>query len=521
MTMWKSDSAELVLRRQWAEQLGGEQSVAKHHARGSLTIRERISGLLDEKSFKEIGKLTGEGKYQDSGVSEVTPAPYVMGLGEIDGRPVAVGGEDFTVRAGTSWRGDRRKGGQGGFIEDMAARYCIPLVNLIDGAGGSVASLRKRGHAVFPGVDGFERSVELMAKVPVVSAVMGVAAGGPAGRAVLSHWSVMVKDTSQVFAAGPPVVERSLGLKLTREELGGAAIAADKAGTIDNVAKNEEECLELIRRFLSYMPTNVWQLPPELPVTDPIDREEEALNTIVPKDRRKPYDMRRIIAGIFDKDSLFEIQPSYGRGVLTFLTRLGGKSVGVIANNPMFYGGAMDSRAARKQTHFIELCDTFHIPLVFLVDLPGFLVGPQAEEAGTLRDGMRAVYVAMQATVPIITLVVRKCYGMAGMGACDKAGLNFKIGWPSAEIGNLPVEGGAYAAFKREIESAADPKAREKEIEEELKLLTSPFKMAETFAIEEIIEPRETRAYLHRILEAARVGMSTQLGLKSRPGVRP
>jgi len=521
MTAWQSEATELNLRRQWAGEQGGPEAIAKHHGRGSLTVRERIDGLLDARSFQEIGRLTGEGSYRDGGVAHVTPAPYVMGLGEIDGRPVAVGGEDFTIRGGTSWRGDRRKGGQGGFVEDMAAKYCIPLVNLVDGAGGSVASIRKRGHAVFPGVDGFERSVELMAKVPVVSAVMGVAAGGPAGRAVLSHWSVMVKGTSQVFAAGPPVVERSLGLKLSREELGGAGIASDTAGTIDNVVATERECLALIRRFLSYMPTNVWSLPPNLPATDPIDRADRDLAGIVPKDRRKPYDMKRIMAGIFDRDSLFEIQPIFGRGVFTCLARLGGKPVGVVANNPMVYGGAMDARAARKQTHFVELCDTFHIPLVFLVDLPGFLVGPGAEGAGTLRDGMRAVYVAMQATVPIVTLVVRKCYGMAGMGACDKAGLNFKIGWPSAEIGNLPVEGGVYAAFRREIESSDDPKAREQAIEAELRLLSSPYKMAEAFAIEEIIEPHETRAYLHRILEAARIGMGATLGPKPRYGVRP
>lgn len=521
MTVWMEEISELHQRRSWADLQGGKEAVAKHHSKGLLTIRERLQGLLDVGSFREIGRLTGSGVYDGLSVKGVVPAPYVMGLGQIDGRPVAVGGEDFTIRGGTSWRGDRRKGGQGGFIEDLAKQYRIPLVNLIDGAGGSVASIRKRGHAVFPGVDGFERSVELMSEVPVVAAVMGVAAGGPAGRAVLSHWSVMVKGTSQVFAAGPPVVERSLGLKLSREELGGAHIAVDKAGTIDNTASSEEEALHMIKRFLSYMPTNVWSLPPNISCSDPIDRADENLADIIPKDRRKPYNMKRIVAGVFDKDSLFEIQPTFGRGVLTFLARLGGKPVGVIANNPMVYGGAMDSKAAKKQTRFVELCDTFHIPLVFLVDLPGFLVGPGAEEAGTLRDGMRAVYVAMQASVPIVTLVVRKCYGMAGMGACDKAGLNFKLGWPSAEIGNLPVEGGVMAAFRREIEAADDPKLKEAQLESELKALSSPYRMAEAFAIEEIIDPRETRGYIFRILEAARVGMATRSGPKPRYGVRP
>ena len=218
---WEAEIEELRLRRAEASKLGGAEAVAKHHGQGRLTIRERIDGLVDAGSFQEVGGLTGQGRYDDGKLASVTPAPYVMGLAAIDGRPVAVGGEDFTVRGGTSWSGDRKKGGQGGFIEDLAASYRIPLVNLIDGSGGSVTSINRRGHAVFPGVHGFERSVELLGKVPVVSAVLGTAAGGPAGRAILSHWSVMVEGTSQVFAAGPPVVERSLGQKISKEDLGG------------------------------------------------------------------------------------------------------------------------------------------------------------------------------------------------------------------------------------------------------------------------------------------------------------
>jgi len=486
-----------------------------------MTIRGRIDALLDVGSFQEVGKLTGSGVYADGKVQSVLPAPYVMGLGRLRGRPVAIGGEDFTVRGGTSWGGDRRKGGQGGFIEDLAANYRIPLVNLIDGSGGSVASIRKRGHAAFPGVHGFERSVELMGIVPVVSAVMGVAAGGPAGRAILAHWSVMVKGQSQVFAAGPPIVQRAMGMTVTREELGGSHIAVDRAGTIDNAVASEAEALRAIGDFLSYLPQNVWQVPPCIASDDPVDRAEEELASIIPGDRRKPYDMRRILKLVFDRGSLFEIQPTWGKGVITSFARLGGRPVGVVANNPMCYGGAMDARAARKQSHFVELCDTFHLPIVYLVDQPGFLVGAGAESAGTLREGMRAVYVGMQATVPAFTLVVRKCYGMAGMAACDKAGINFKIAWPSAEIGNLPVQGGARAAFRREIEQAPDPAAREAELEAELQALTSPFRMAEAFAVEDVIDPRETRAYLARFIETAYSTLLTRTGPKPRYGVRP
>ncbi|HVO87833.1 MAG TPA: carboxyl transferase domain-containing protein [Casimicrobiaceae bacterium] len=519
---WSPEVDELRLRRTEAERLGGKEAVAKHHDRGRLTIRERIAGLVDADSFQEVGKLTGKGHYDAHGhLTSVSPAPYVMGLAKIDGRPIALGGEDFTVRGGTSWSGDRKKGGQGGFIEDLAAQYRIPLVNLIDGAGGSVTSIQRRGHAVFPGVHGFERSVELMGSVPVVSAVMGTAAGGPAGRAILSHWTVMVKDSAQVFAAGPPVVERSLGQKISKEELGGAQLAVDVAGTIDNVAADETACFAMIRRFLSYMPQNVWELPPVVRTDDPPDRCEDELLRIVPRERRKPYNMRRLVELIVDRGSLFEIQPTFGKAVITALARLEGQVVGIIANNPMIYGGAIDVRGARKQTHFIELCDCFHIPLVFLVDVPGFMVGKDAEAAATLREGMRSVYVALQASVPMYTVVIRKCYGMAGMGATDKNGLDFKIAWPSAEWGSLPIEGGVAAAFRREIEQHANPKAREAEIEAELRAVASPFRTAEAFGVEDIIDPRETRPYLCRFLAAAQGRLRTSLGPKPKYGVRP
>lgn len=518
---WDEELQELQRRHQFAENMGGPDAVARQHDAGRLTIRERITHLADQESFQEVGKLTGQGQYVDGKLQGVIPAPYVMGLAQIAGRPVAIGGEDFTIRGGSSWSGDRKKGGQGGFVEDLALNYRIPLVNLIDGAGGSVTSHKRRGHAVFPGVHGFETSVELMGVVPVVSAVLGTAAGGPAGRAILSHWSVMTKDTSQIFAAGPPVVERSLGQKISKEELGGHKAAADVAGLVHNVAADEAECFAMIRRYLSYMPNNVWEMPPVVDTEDMPGRREEGLATIVPKDRRKPYNMRKLVQMVVDKDSVFEIQPTYGKAVITSLARMNGKVVGIIANNPMIYGGALDLKSSRKQTHFIELCDTFHIPLIFLVDVPGFMVGQDAELAGTLREGMRSVYVAMQATVPILTVVIRKCYGMAGMAATDKNGIGLKLAWPSAEWGSLPVEGGVAAAYKREIAAAADPKQRERELEAELRELTSPFRTAEAFGVEDIIDPRDTRRYLCRFIDAAQGKLRTTLGPKMRIGVLP
>jgi acetyl-CoA carboxylase carboxyltransferase component len=518
---WQAEADEIARRRAFADQLGGPAMIARQHDAGRMTIRERVAGLVDQGSFQEVGRLTGSAKYAEGALQSVTPAPYIMGLAQIDGRDVAIGGEDFTVRGGTSWGSSRRKGGQGGLVEDLAHNYRIPLVNLIDGSGGSVTSAERRGYSVLPGIHGFEQSVRLLGEVPVASGVMGTAAGGPAGRAILSHFTVMVKNTSQVFAAGPPVVKRSLGQQITKEDLGGSKIAVDLAGTIDNVAETEEAAFSQIRRFLSYMPQNVWELPPTVACSDPAGRADEELLSIVPRERRKPYNMRRLMSLVADKDSLFEIQPSFGRALITSLGRMDGQVVGIIANNPMIYGGAMDGAAARKQIHFIDLCDCFHIPIVFLVDVPGFMVGLQAEQAATLRDGMRAVHAAMQATVPILTVIIRKCYGMAGMATCDKNGLDLKVAWPSAEWGSLPIEGGVAAAFRREIEQSPDPAAREKELEAELREYASPFRTAEAFAIEDIIDPRETRPFLCRFLNAARGRLATGLGPKPKYGVRP
>lgn len=514
--------AELERRRAFAAEMGGPDNIARQHAAGRLTVRERIARITDPESFREIGSIAGTGTYNAAlELEKLTPATYVAGTARIDGRSVAIGGEDFTVRGGTSFGAQRRKGGQGGYIEDLAHHYKMPLVNLVDGAGGTVTSAKRRGFAVFPGVDGFERSVELLGEVPVASAVLGTAAGGPAGRAILSHFSVMVQDTSQIFAAGPPVVKRSLGQTISKEELGGPAVAVNKAGSIHNIAESEDDAFAQIRRFLSFMPQNVWQLPPGLACDDPADRCDDALLDIVPEQRTRPYDMRKLLTMIIDRDSAFEIRPTYGRAVITTLARLGGRPVGIIANNPKIYGGAMDAATARKQIHFMELCDTFHIPLVFLVDVPGFMVGLKAEQDGTLREGMRAVYVAGQLKVPTLTVVIRKCYGMAGMATCNKNDIDLKLAWPTAEWGSLPVEGGVAAAFRRDIEAADDPKAREQELEAELRVYASPFRTAEALGVEEIIDPRETRPILCEYIALAEDRLRIGLGPRNRAGVAP
>jgi len=513
---------ELAFRRDQAVQMGGEAAIERQHAAGRLTVRERIGLLADDGVFQEWGGLAGAGDYDENErLRSVTPAPYVGGISKIGGRSVVVGGEDFTVRGGTTFSATRRKGGQGGLIEDIAYHYRLPLVNLIDGAGGTVGSLEKRKHTVFPGVHGFERSASLLGRVPVVSAVLGTAAGGPAGRAILSHFSIMVRGTSQIFAAGPPVVKRSLGQTIDKDDLGGAKVAVDTAGTIHNAADSEEEALEQIRRFLSFMPQNVWELPPAADCSDPVDRCDDKLASIVPEKRTQAYDMKALIRSVVDEGSGFEIQPTHGKVVITTLARLNGYPVGIVANNPMVYGGAVDAKAARKQVRFMQLCDTFHIPLVFFVDVPGFMVGLSAEQSGTLMEGMRAVHAAAQLGVPTVTLVIRKCYGMAGMATCNKNDIDLKIAWPSGEWGSLPIEGGVAAAYRREISAAENPAEKEKEIEARLRPYASPFRTAEAFAVEEIIDPRETRPTLCSLIELAQTRLKLDLGPRSAMAFMP
>ncbi|MBX3666396.1 MAG: propionyl-CoA carboxylase [Burkholderiales bacterium] len=520
---WLPEIEELHRRRALAEDCGGPEAVAKHHAQGKLTVRERIAALIDPGSFREVGKLAGKASYDAEGrLTAFEPAPYVMGIARIDGRPVAIGGEDYTIRAGTGFGSDRRKGGQGGFIEDLAYEYRMPLVNLIDGTGGTVNTARRKGYTVVPGYgqDGMERSVDLLGIVPVVSAVMGTTAGGPSMRAILSHWSIMVKGSGQIFAAGPPVVERAFGQRLHKDELGGTRVAVDTAGTIDNVAESEQDCFEQIRRFLSYMPQNVWELPPVVDSGDPVDRCEDALASIVPRSGRQAYNMKKLIGMIVDRGSFFEIQPTFGRAVITGFARMNGKVVGIVASNPMV-GGIVDYKAARKQGHFTELCDMFNIPIILFADVPGLMVGVESESDAILREGVRARFIGFQVSVPVFSVLIRKCYGVAGGGFTDRGGLNFKIAWPSAEWGSLPVEGGVKAAYRREIESAPDPAAREKELEAELKRLASPFRTAEAFAVEDIIDPRETRPYLCQFIDALQGRLRSQLGPKFKSGVRP
>jgi methylmalonyl-CoA decarboxylase subunit alpha len=515
---WSDDVEQIRRRRTTAMRMGGPERVERQHLAGRLTVRERIEGLVDPGSFLEFGTLAGTTTYEDGQLANFIPEGYVAGLATISGRDIALGGEDFTIRGG-SGKGDSGMRNKRDLAFAMAKEYRVPMIQLLDGAGASIATVEAIGRSYMPNSKDWTDPLELLGQVPMVGAILGAVAGGIAAYTLLTHWTCMVEG-AEIFAAGPPIVKRALGVEVTKQELGGARVAL-RSGIADNDATDEPACFDLVRLFLSYLPQNVWELPPFEEPDDRPDRREERLLDIVPRQSKQGYDMRELVRLVVDRGSLFELKPYYGRCVITALARLNGHVVGILANDPLYQAGALDAAGADKMAHFLELCDTFHIPVVHFVDVPGFMIGPDAEAAGTLRAGMRALWVAHQITVPSIAVHVRRCYGMAGVVTSTPARVGLRLGWPSGEWGSLPVEGGVEAAYSRLIDQSDDPELTRRDIEARLRMMKSVFPIAEAFAIEDLIDPRETRPLLVRYLEAAIPRQMHDLGPKPRYGVRP
>ncbi len=514
---WDKTLDDLARRREAARAQGGPEGVAAHHAKGRLTIRERIDLLVDPGGFLEQGRTAGEGIYDENGtLVDFTPANYVVGIGRIDGRPVVVGGEDFTLKGGSPNAAGLRKSI---YAEHLALQARLPLVRLLEGGGGSVRGAGGKNRPAGDSVTAEPRFLSIaqaFSTVPVASAALGPVAGFPAARLAASHFSVMTR-TASVMVAGPAVVERALGARPTKEELGGADIHG-KSGVVDAVAADEEEAITQIRRFLSYMPSNVWEQPPVIDTQDPEDRLEEALRDMVPEDRRRAYDMRKMAGLIFDLGSLFEFGRTYGRGLITMLARLKGRPVGILANDCRYYAGAMTADGAQKTRRFVDLCNQFGLPIISLVDEPGFMIGPEAERLATIRHGTAAVLATVQSRVPWASVIVRKAFGVAAAAHFGPGA--YVLAWPSAEMGALPLEGGVAIAFGREIAAADDPDTKRKELEDMLAEGLSPLPRAETFSIHEVIDPVETRPMLCAWLDwAARPG-NGGLG-PYLPGPRP
>ena len=496
---WHDEIAEIKRRRALAKQQGGADSVERHHRKGRLTIRERIDSLLDKDSFDEIGQSSGVPEFNDKGqLSDLQPANFVLGIGAVNTRKVIVGGEDFTLKGGSPNPAGLRKSV---YAEQLALQYKIPLIRLHEGGGGSVGgtgqdkSHRPIGEPVFA-VSRFLPLAQTLGVVPVATAALGPVAGLPASRLVASHFSVMTENAA-VLIAGPQVVKRALGYDLTKEELGGPQVHL-KSGVIDNLAVDEHDAMQQIRRFLSYLPDNAWQRPKKIDCHDPVDRCDDALAHIVPKNRRQPFQMREIIEHVVDQtsegSSFFEMRRKFGPSLITGLARLNGHSVGVIGNDCLFYAGAMTAAAAQKLRRFVDFCNSFHLPVLSFVDEPGFMIGPDSEASGTIRLGTEAISAVLQSRVPWASVHVLKAFGVAAQAHFGPQG--YVLSWPSAASGALPIEGGVAVAFAREIAAAKDPAARQAELENMLAASQSPFPRAEGFSVHDIIDPRETRPKL-------------------------
>ncbi|WP_219416505.1 acyl-CoA carboxylase subunit beta [Pseudonocardia nigra] len=502
--------AELERRRKLALRMGGPEGIARQHEHGKLTVRERIEELTDPGSFREFGLLAGSAAYDDGQLVDFTPKASVDGIGRLDGRKIVISGGDFTVRGGSAG------GAHGALGAELAAneralQWRLPYVRLLDAVGGSVRSFEELGRTYLP--DGNIWStvdVELLNTVPVVSAVMGSVAGLPAVNACLAHWNVMVRGTAQLFPGGPPVVKAALGYDISKEELGGAQVHAGHSGVIDNLAETEKDALAQVRRFLSYLPASVDELPPQRRPRNPVGAADE-LRTLIPDNRRSPFDARRLLDLVLDEDSFFEIAPHYGRSRLTGLARVDGRPIGVMANNPMHLGGSTDVASGEKVMRLVQLCEVFHLPLVSFADEPGFMVGLDSEKQGIERAGARLVWTICQSRLPLITFVIGRLFGVAGQCHHRPSGMFRRYAWPSAAWGSMHITGGASAAYRREIESAADPQAKRAEIERRLQAIASPFRTAEATG-QDIIDPAETRELLAEFVHDAQRVLAGQLG---------
>jgi len=489
---WQAELDETARRRAMTAEMGGPERVARQRNAGKLSVRERIDGLLDAGSFKEVGSLAGHATYNTDGtLGGVTPSSFVMGRGQIEGRPVIVGGNDFTVRIPTGDPAQMRKNLA---CERMADELRLPLIRLIDGFGGSVKTLEQIGRTYIPDNPGWELILANLGRVPVVALGLGTIAGLHAARLVASHYSVMVRGSSHMFMAGPPLLAR-MGQIYTKDELGGADLQA-RAGAVDDVVDSEAEAFARARSFLSYLPSAVGELPPRTePQDDPARRDAWLLDAI-PRERRKVYDARKIIRSLVDLDSFFEMGRAFGGSVITGLARLDGWPVAVMASNPHVYGGGWTAATSQKVARFVDFATVFHLPVVNLVDIPGFVIGLEAETAGTIRHGARALAAVYQAQVPWCSVILRKSFGVAGAGHTNHSRAQYRYAWPSGDWGSIPFEGGIEAAYRAEIGEAVDPDAKRAEIEARLSRLRSPLRSAETFLIEEMIDPRDTRPLL-------------------------
>lgn len=491
--------------------MGGAQAVEKLHGQGKLTPRERIDHLLDAGSFMELGQLA-RGSIETPGRPplEIPADGVVVGHGLVNGRPLYVAADDGTIKGGARGDTGSRKFGR---VKELALAARAPYVGLLE---GSARRMQETMTSTFAAIGGtLADQHKYSGRIPQAIALLGRCFGGPAFHAASSDFVTMVRGTSFMAMAGPPVVRGGMGEDVTAEQLGGAELAYAETGQIDYLAASEDEALGAIRQYLSFFPQSADELPPLGPTTDPVDRVTPEVMELVPSNFRRAYDVTRVMRAVVDDGVLFPLRAGFGRNLLTALARLGGQPIGVVASQPLVLAGVLDWKAAYKLRRFVELCDAFHVPLVFVHDVPGFLVGTKVERAGTIRYAVDAMLAVGRATVPRISLILRKSYGLAYLVMNGRpAGADYVFAWPSAAIALTGPHPAVNTIYQKDLERAADPDALRAELEANFRDLSSPQAGAEAFILDDIIDPADTRRTLVRALASIEVRRRSQLGFK-------
>jgi methylmalonyl-CoA decarboxylase subunit alpha len=498
--------AELEGRRERVREMGGVEKIAKQHGRGKKTARERFAKLFDEGVFFEVGMHGTQMGMQSGDGSDKPPADAVVcGFGKVDGRMVCAAAYDFTVKGGSIGYTGEEKVTR---LRQMALTGRWPMIWFIDSAGARIEPGQNHpdmlshwagsGHL-------FREQVTMSGVVPQVAAVVGPGAAGTAYIPGLADYVPMVKNVGSLALAGPPLVKAVTGQEIGEQELGGSKVHSELSGVGDGEFEDDDACIDAVKKYLSYLPSNSEQSPPEVPCDDPIDRRDESLADLLPDSTRKPYDMYKLLRAVVDHGELFDIKPRFARSIITAFARIGGESVGIVANQPMYLGGILDVDSADKAARFIQICDAFNVPLVFFQDVPGFMVGSKVEHAGIIRHGAKMLHAMSAATVPKLTVVVRKGYGAGYYVMCGRAyEPDLIVSWPTAEISVMGAEGMLGIAGKK-LFGGQEPAPEVKEgILQMIRSNIDIYKVAGWGLVDDVIDPRDTRRVLAWGLELAR-----------------
>jgi acetyl-CoA carboxylase carboxyltransferase component len=491
---------ELHERRAKARLGGGEERIARQHEQGKLTARERIALLVDEGAFTELG-IHAQPHFSQRAMEgrEAAADGVITGYGKVDGRLVAVCAYDFTVMAGSMGMTGELKVTR---LRELALTKRIPFVWLLDSAG---ARIQEAVGSLFAGSGHlFREEVIMSGVIPQVAALMGPCAAGTAYIPGLADFVLMVKGRGSMALAGPHLVRAAVGEDVTQEELGGSRVHCRRSGVADIEVADDEECIARVKEYLSFFPSHCEQEPPVRAVGDAVDRMDEELLDVLPETNRKPYDMYEVIRRVVDDGSFLDVKGQWAKTIITCLARMGGRPVGIVANQPRQLGGILDNDSADKAARFVNLCNAFGLPLVFLMDVPGFMVGTKVEAAGIIRHGAKMLYAVANATVPKITVVIRKAYGAGYYVMCGRAyEPDLIVAWPSAEISVMGAEGAVEIVMRRQVEEADDPVAKKRELIEAYRGIIDVYIAAANDMIDDVIDPRETRPTVIRALEMA------------------